>query len=77
MRTSAAEHARTEQIARDDEGRSSPLVRVMGRRDLTAAVVNAVIGSGVFGLPAGFHVGWLLVWTRLLSAGAVLNVLVA
>ncbi|HET7459471.1 MAG TPA: APC family permease [Gemmatimonadaceae bacterium] len=130
MRTSAAERARIDPIARDDEGRSSPLVRVMGRRDLTAAVVNTVIGSGVFGLPAavaaltgswspavvllaglgifpialcvaevgsrfdtaggpylyareafgpaaGFHVGWLLVWTRLLSTGAVLNVLAA
>ena len=104
------------------------LLRVMGRRDLTALVINSVIGAGVFGLPAavaaltgvwspltvliaalgiipialcvaevgsrfdvaggpylytrtafgpnaGFHVGWLLLWTRLLSAGAVLNIL--
>jgi basic amino acid/polyamine antiporter, APA family len=110
--------------------RSPTLVRVMGRRDLTAAVINSVIGAGIFGLPSalaaftgawspvavllaglgilpiafcvaevgsrfdveggpylytreafgsmlGFHVGWLLVWTRLLSMGAVLNVLVA
>jgi basic amino acid/polyamine antiporter, APA family len=104
------------------------LLRVIGRRDLTAVIINSVIGSGVFGLPAvlvgltgqwsplvvllalvgilpialcvaevgsrfdvaggpylytthafgatvGFHVGWLLLWTRMLSAGAVLNVL--
>jgi amino acid transporter len=102
----------------------------MGRRDLTSAVVNSVIGSGVFGLPSavaaltgarspaavllaglgmftivlcvaelasrfdttggpylyarvafggtvGFHVGWLLVCTRVLSGAAVLNVLTA
>ncbi|HEY0671149.1 MAG TPA: APC family permease [Longimicrobiales bacterium] len=30
-----------------------------------------------FGGNIGFHVGWLLLWTRLLSAGAVLNVLTA
>jgi basic amino acid/polyamine antiporter, APA family len=110
--------------------RSPALLRVMGRRDLTAAVINSVIGAGIFGLPSalaaftgawspaavllaglgmlpiafcvaevgsrfdvaggpylytreafgatlGFHVGWLLVWTRLLSMGAVLNVLAA
>jgi amino acid transporter len=106
------------------------LLRVMGRRDLVSAVVNTVIGSGVFGLPSavaaltgarspaavllaglgvftivlcvaelasrfdttggpylyarsafgvtvGFHVGWLLVCTRVLSGAAVLNVLTA
>ena len=111
-------------------GAPAALLRVMGRRDLTASVVNAVIGSGVFGLPSavaaltgawspvavllagagvfivvlcvaelgsrfdaaggpylyareafgpaiGFHVGWLLVCTRLLSGAAVLNVLAA
>ena len=52
MRTSAAEHAPAEPTAGDEEGRSLPLVRAIGRRDLTAAVVNAVIGSGVFTLPA-------------------------
>ena len=31
---------------------STQLLRVMGRRDLVAAVVNSVIGSGVFGLPS-------------------------
>lgn len=104
-------------------------VRAIGRWDLTAAVVNGVIGSGIFGLPAalaaltgvlsplaalaagggillivlcfaevgsrfrehggvylyaraaygplvGFEVGWLLVWTRLLSAAANLNLFV-
>ena len=106
------------------------LVRAIGRWDLTAGVVNAVVGSAIFGLPAalaaltgawsplavllaglgifpivlcfaevgsrfdaaggpylyareafgpaaGFQVGWLLLWTRVLSAAAVLNVLVA
>jgi amino acid transporter len=109
---------------------STQLLRVMGRRDLVSAVVNTVIGSGVFGLPSavaaltgarspaavllaglgvftivlcvaelasrfdttggpylyartafgvtvGFHVGWLLVCTRVLSGAAVLNVLTA
>jgi len=28
------------------------LVRAIGRWDLTALVVNGVIGSGIFGLPA-------------------------
>ncbi|HEY0304457.1 MAG TPA: APC family permease, partial [Longimicrobiales bacterium] len=104
------------------------LLRVMGRGDLTAVIINSVIGSAVFGLPSvlvgltgqwsplvvllalvgilpialcvaevgsrfdvaggpylytthafgatvGFHVGWLLLWTRMLSAAAVLNVL--
>ena len=106
------------------------LVRAIGRWDLTASVVNAVVGSAIFGMPAavaaltgqwsplavlaaglgifpivlcfaevgsrfdagggpylyareafgpgaGFQVGWLLLWTRLLSGAAVLNVLVA
>jgi amino acid transporter len=104
------------------------LVRAIGRWALTAAVVNGVVGSGVFGLPAplarltgawspaavllagaavfivvlcfaevgsrfdgaggpylytretfgpavGFQIGWFHIWTRLLSAAAVLNVL--
>jgi APA family basic amino acid/polyamine antiporter len=106
------------------------LVRAIGRFDLTAAVVNGVVGAGIFGAPAavaalagawsplaavaaalgiltvvlcfaevgsrfdesggpylyareafgrhvGFAVGWLHVWTRLLSAAAILNVFVA
>jgi amino acid transporter len=106
------------------------LVRAIGRWSLTAAVVNSVIGSGIFGLPSavaglvgawsplavllagcgilivvvcfaevgsrfedaggpylytreafgplvGFHIGWLHIWTRLLSGAAVLNVLAA
>ena len=106
------------------------LVRAIGRWALTAAVINSVIGSGVFGLPStlarfagqwspltvliagagifvivlcfaevgsrfdqaggpylytrdafgpgvGFQVGWLHIWTRLLSCAAVLNVLSA
>ncbi len=108
---------------------SPGFVRAIGRWDLTAAVINGVIGSGIFGLPAvlaaltgvlsplaalaagggillivlcfaevgsrfrehggvylyaraaygplvGFEVGWLLVWTRLLSAAANLNLFV-
>lgn len=106
------------------------LVRAIGRWPLTAIVVNSVIGSGIFGLPAAlaglagawspftvllagasifvvvlcfaevgsrfdesggpylyareafgpaaaFQVGWLHLWTRILSAAAVINVLVA
>jgi amino acid transporter len=109
--------------------RAPTLVRAIGRWDLTASVVNAVVGSAIFGMPAtiaaltgawsplavllaglgilpivlcfaevgsrfdaaggpylyareafgsatGFHVGWLLLWTRLLSGAAVLNVMV-
>ena len=108
---------------------SPGFVRAIGRWDLTAAVINGVIGSGIFGLPAvlaaltgvlsplaalaagggillivlcfaevgsrfrehggvylyaraaygplvGFEVGWLLIWTRLLSAAANLNLFV-
>jgi amino acid transporter len=111
-------------------GRGAPrLVRAISRFDLTAGVVNAVVGAGIFGAPAaaaalagawsplaavlaalgiltivlcfaevgsrfdesggpylytreafgrhvGFGVGWLHVWTRLLSAAAILNVFV-
>ncbi|HYD51436.1 MAG TPA: APC family permease [Gemmatimonadaceae bacterium] len=106
------------------------LLRAIGRWSLVAAVVNSVVGSGVFGLPsavaallgawspvavlvagaciftivlcfaevgsryedpggpylyvrdaigpaAGFQIGWLHLWTRILSAAAVLNVLVS
>ena len=105
-------------------------MREIGRWDLTASVVNAVVGSAIFGMPAavaaltgawsplavlaaglgifpivlcfaevgsrfdagggpylyareafgpaaGFQIGWLLLWTRLLSGAAVLNVLVS
>jgi amino acid transporter len=105
-------------------------VRAIGRFDLTAAVVNGVVGAGVFGAPAAvaaltgawsplaalvagcgiltvvlcfaevgsrfdasggpylytraafgrhvsFAVGWLHVWTRLLTAAAILDVFVA
>jgi len=112
-------------------GSSRPtLIRAIGRWALTAAVINSVIGSGVFGLPStlagfagawspltvliagvgifvivlcfaevgsrfdqaggpylytreafgpafGFQIGWLHIWTRLLSGAAVLNVLSA
>lgn len=105
-------------------------MRAISRFDLTAGVVNAVVGAGIFGAPAaaaalagawsplatiaaalgvltvvlcfaevgsrfdesggpylytreafgphvGFAVGWLHVWTRLLSAAAILNVFVS
>ena len=115
---------------RSPRGTAAPaLVRSIGRWSLTAAIVNAVVGSAIFGMPAsvaaltgawsplavlaagvgmfpivlcfaevgsrfdaaggpylyareafgrvtGFHVGWLMLWTRLLSGGAVLNVMV-
>lgn len=133
MHAADAERPTLGQPRRQDVGAptaSAALLRVMGRRDLTSAVVNAVIGAGVFALPAGvaaltgawspvavllaaagmfsivlcvaelgsrfdaaggpylyareafgpavgFHVGWLLVCTRLLSGAAVLNVLIA
>src|SRR5262252_7178414 len=103
------------------------LIRAIGRWGLTAAIINGVVGSGIFGLPSsvagltgaaspiavliagvsvfvivlcfaevgsrfddaggpylytraafgpavGFQVGWLHIWTRLLSAAAVVNV---
>ena len=105
------------------------LVRAISRFDLTAGVVNGVVGAGIFGAPAavaalagawsplaallaalgiltvvlcfaevgsrfeesggpylytraafgadvGFAVGWLHVWTRLLTGAAILNVFV-
>jgi amino acid transporter len=121
----------TDSAAPDSPGPPVPcLVRAISRFDLTAGVVNAVVGAGIFGAPAaaaalagawsplaavgaavgiltvvlcfaevgsrfdesggpylytreafgrhvGFAVGWLHVWTRLLSAAAILNVFVA
>jgi amino acid transporter len=105
------------------------LVRAIGRWAFTAAIINSVVGSGIFGLPsaiarhvgpwapaavlvggacvfvvalcfaevgsrfdasggpylyateafgpaAGFHVGWLHLWSRLLSGAAILNVFI-
>ena len=118
------------EAAADGFGASSDaptLVRAIGRWDLTAAVVNGIVGSAIFGLPAtlaaltgrwspvaalaaglgilaivlcfaevgsrfrdaggpylytreafgpwvGFEIGWLIFWTRVLSAAANLNV---
>lgn len=106
------------------------LVRAIGRWALTAAVINSVVGSGIFGMPApiaglvgewsplafviagacmftivlcfaevsgrfdepggpylytrtafgpatGFQVGWLHVWTRFLTAAAILNLFIS
>ena len=130
MTDSAASRAPVPQQPAPRDGGAPTLVRAIGRWDLAASVVNAVIGSAIFGMPAavaaltgewsplavllaglgifpivlcfaevgsrfdagggpylyarsafgpaaGFHVGWLLLWTRLLSGGAVLNVLVS
>ena len=121
----------SEAASRDASGREGAprLVRAISRFDLTAGVVNGVVGAGIFGAPAaaaalagawsplaavlaalgvlsvvlcfaevgsrfdesggpylytreafgqhvGFAVGWLHVWTRLLSAAAILNVFV-
>lgn len=116
-------------VAAAAAGSRPALVRAIGRWDLTAAFVNVVIGSAIFGAPAtlasltgawsplaallaglgflaitlcfaevasrfkepggpylyaheafgplaGFEVGWLTFWTRVLSAAANLNVLV-
>ena len=118
------------EIAAVPVGSRPSLIRAIGRWALTAAVINSVIGSGVFGLPSalagfagawspltvliagcgifvivlcfaevgcrfdeaggpylytreafgaglGFQIGWLHIWTRLLSCAAVLNVLSA
>jgi amino acid transporter len=37
---------------RIDTGHQPSLIRAMGRASLTAAIVNGVIGSGIFGLPS-------------------------
>src|SRR5687768_14833654 len=118
-------------LKQQPSGATGPgLVRAIGRWTLVAAIVNGVVGSGIFGLPSalagatgewspvavliagcgilfivlcfaevgsrfdaaggpylyarssfgpavGFQVGWMHVFTRLLSAAAVVNVLVA
>jgi len=116
-------------VARETPQRAG-LVRAIGKLDLTAGVVNSVVGAGIFGAPAAvaaltgawsplaallaglgiltvvlcfaevgsrfedsggpylytreafgrhvsFAVGWLHVWTRLLTAAAILNVFVS
>lgn len=54
------------------------LVRAIGRRDLAAAVVNGIIGSGVFGLPgtiAALAGSWSLLAYVCAGAGTLLVVL--
>ena len=118
------------QIPVDGATRRPSLIRAIGRWSLTAGVINAVIGSGIFGLPSAvanlvgpwspvavliagcsifivilcfaevgsrfedaggpylyareafgpavaFQIGWLQIWTRLLSGAAALNILVS
>jgi amino acid transporter len=47
------------------------LVRVIGRWSLTALMVNAIIGSGIFGLPSivTHSIGRLGPWAYLVAAG--------
>jgi APA family basic amino acid/polyamine antiporter len=49
------------------------LIRVIGRWSLTALVVNGIIGSGIFGLPAPLAaaVGSASPWAALLAGGAM------
>lgn len=52
------------------------LVRVMGRWTVTALVINAIIGSGIFGLPSVIarHLGTASVWGWLV--GAAINAVI-
>jgi APA family basic amino acid/polyamine antiporter len=49
------------------------LVRVIGRWSLTALMVNAIIGSGIFGLPSivTHSIGRLGPWAYLVAAGGI------
>ena len=49
------------------------LARVIGRWSLTALMVNAIVGSGIFGLPSivTHNVGRLGPWAYLLAAGGI------
>src|SRR5258708_20968316 len=54
------------------------LVRAIGRWDLTAAVVNAVIGSSIFGMPAALAAaagGWSPLLIVLVGLGVLAVVL--
>jgi basic amino acid/polyamine antiporter, APA family len=59
----------------DDAARPG-LVRVIGRWSLTAAVINGVIGSGIFGLPAtlALHTGVLSPLAALVAGLGVLTI---
>jgi basic amino acid/polyamine antiporter, APA family len=59
-------------------GSAPQLIRVIGRWSLTALVVNGIIGSGIFGLPAPLAaaVGSASPWAALL-AGAAMAVIAA
>jgi amino acid transporter len=59
---------------RDDGSPRPGLVRVIGRADLTAAVVNAVIGSAIFGMPSE-QARLTGVWSPLVALVAGLGVL--
>src|SRR6266496_3321072 len=51
------------------------LIRAIGRWDLTALVVNGVIGSSIFGMPSVLA-GLTGAWSPVTSMGANLNVFV-
>ena len=54
-------------------GPPAQLIRVIGRWSLTALVVNGILGSGIFGLPAPLAaaVGSASPWAALLAGGAM------
>jgi basic amino acid/polyamine antiporter, APA family len=56
-----------------ENGKSSELVRAIGRWSLTALVINSIVGSGIFGLPslAAGYVGRRSPLAFLLAAGVV------
>ena len=51
------------------------LIRVIGRWSLTVLVVNGILGSGIFGLPAPLAaaVGGASPWVVLLAGSAMLT----
>ena len=66
----------TDTAIQDASGRAAPprLVRALGRFDLTAGVVNAVVGAGIFGAPAAVA-ALAGAWSPLAAVGAALGIL--
>jgi amino acid permease len=75
----ANEESLTESTADIARPSSTPsLIRAIGRWALTAAVINGVIGSGVFGLPsslAGFAGAWSPLTVLIAGVGIFMIVL--